>query len=345
MFTLYAKVSELKKYVKDTLSFQILFSLACSALCFLILGGFALFNPGIKFHTVILISFAVGTFLFQDYLRRVFFILKRAKQSLVLDIISNGLLPLSYYVLYELSILNLTTTILSTTILLAISSIVGLLFLKRRPSSFAEALKLFKEHWKFGRFLFWSSLLQWSSGNLFIVGSGFILGPVAIGIVRIVQNLFGVLNVFFSFLENIIPIRAAETLNKNGYKALKTYMKRSTKRFLLPFAFGLLLITVFQEQIIEYLYGLGSTDFKWIVPLFSCLYIFVFFGTMLRFLIRTLEQNRIIFIGYLATTILSSTIMVPLLYWLDVYGVALGLIVTQILSIHIYLKNLKKPIS
>ena len=71
------------------------------------------------------------------------------------------------------------------------------------------ARKIFKRNWSFSQWLVYSSLLQWGTGNLFIIMAGTLLGPWAVGVIRIMQNTMGLFNVLFIFLENVLPINFA----------------------------------------------------------------------------------------------------------------------------------------
>jgi hypothetical protein len=68
---------------------------------------------------------------------------------------------------------------------------------------------------------------------------------------------------------------------------------------------------------------------------------FVFLNTLLGFLIRTFELNRIFLINYILTSIFSFVAAKPFLNQWGVYGVVYGILGTQVLNILVYSIYLK----
>jgi hypothetical protein len=78
---------------------------------------------------------------------------------------------------------------------------------------------------------------------------------------------------------------------------------------------------------------------------FTGVYVLVFTGTLLGFVIRTFEVNQIFLWSYVATTFFSLIAAKPIIHQLGVYGVIVGLFATQVISISFYLIKLKSKLN
>ena len=142
----------------------------------------------------------------------------------------------------------------------------------------------------------------------------------------------GVLNVLFQAMENIIPARSAEALHKGGLTELGNYMQKITLQLILPVAIFLGFIAIFCRQIITVVYGVEYLPYSFILLAFCGIYVFVFLGTLLRFVIRTLEYNQLIFISYALTTVFSLIAGKALASYYGLTGVMAGIAGTQLIS-------------
>ena len=202
-----------------------------------------------------------------------------------------------------------------------------------------------RETWNYSGWLIGTSLLQWFSGNFFIVTAGGILGPVSVGAIRMAQNIIGVLNILFLAMENFIPTNAAKIYHEKGLKNLYAYLRQvmllaGAATFML-----ILCIVVFSSQIIDFLYGHDYIKYENVLFGFALLYLFVFTGLLLRFFIRTVEKNRDIFISYDLSAGFSLILAAPMVSTFGMAGVFAGLIVTQIIVQVWYLYSLKSELT
>jgi hypothetical protein len=81
-------------------------------------------------------------------------------------------------------------------------------------------------NWVYGRHLISTTVLQWFSGNILLISAGSIVGVGAVGIIRVLQNIMGVLHVLFQTLENVVPVKASFLLNEHSKKHMFTYFRR-----------------------------------------------------------------------------------------------------------------------
>jgi O-antigen/teichoic acid export membrane protein len=282
-------------------------------------------------------------FVLQDFYRRVNFTLKRSIRSLISDCIAYGGQPLAIMTLSYLEILSIHNTFLT------ISALFGVAILYNLPKvKFTLKIRILKntiiENWSFSKYLVGTALLQWVSGNFFIIVAGGLLGPVAIAAIRIAQNVVGVLHVLFSAMENIIPIKGAEILEKEGStKALKYFKEMLVKGGLVTLVV-LVLIALLRTQIITLFYGAEYLEYVNVLLGFTGLYVLVFAGTIMGFVIRTFEMNSIFFWSYIITTLFSLLVAEPMIRATGIYGVLIGLFITQVIHISFYLLKLNSKL-
>ena len=86
----------------------------------------------------------------------------------------------------------------------AITTLYGV-FLTERLAWSPRALRTTtSRYWNFGEWLTASALMQWTSGNLFTIAAGALLGTTTVGVLKAAQNLMGVTHILFMGFENLV---------------------------------------------------------------------------------------------------------------------------------------------
>ncbi|MEL6635639.1 MAG: MATE family efflux transporter [Bacteroidota bacterium] len=194
-----------------------------------------------------------------------------------------------------------------------------------------------RQHFDYAKWLVGTALLQWWSGNYFLLAAAALLGPVALGAIRMVQNLMGLLHVLFLAMENLIPLRAAQQYEREGLPALKKYLAAITRKLGGLTALLLALIAIFAEPLLGFLYGTEQSSYHEVVLGFCLIYVFVFLTHPLRYALRTLGDTRPIFWAYVWGSGFSLLTAYPLVRTWSLYGVLLGLLCTQVAALLVYL--------
>ncbi|MFK7757414.1 MAG: lipopolysaccharide biosynthesis protein [Flavobacteriales bacterium] len=341
LFALTVKQKDTSSWFGRLASTQLALSVLSFAFVFIALEIAYYFQPSWRFSGVTLtLSLLTAVYLFNDFSRRIMFVQNDPEKALKIDILGYALQPVFIGSLYLFDLLELWTALAAVLAAQVLSTLYILLVI--RPNfqyvGIGEtALKL----WVYSKYLLATALLQWSSANYIILYAASILGPAAIGAIRVSQNLMGVLNVLFQAMENIIPARSAEALQRGGNQALQIYIKKITLQLLIPVILFLGSIALFNEEIIKLIYGEEYVPYSFVLVSFCGIYLFVFLGTLLRFVIRTLEHNQLIFISYVLTTVFSLLVGKILASSFGLEGVMIGIAGTQLisfLSFIIYLK-------
>lgn len=286
------------------------------------------------------IPIITGLLFFQmahDYYRKRCFIEDKVSLAFVIDaVLCLGQLTLiAFFWIQNQLTLELTLTL----ILVAnvISVFIGAISYSIQLNNFSTIFNDWKKQFKFSKWLLGTAILQWFSGNYFIIIGAAIIGPIAVGALRMVQNIMGFFHILFLSLENIAPIEAARKLNVGGWLAMVDYLKKMTYKIGMVFFVMLLFISVGAPWIIQLLYGAEYTSFSYVVVTYCGLYVFVFLSIPLQFALRTIEMTYPLFIGYISATLFSFLSAHFFLENWGMNGLLAGLIITQLITFFTYL--------
>lgn len=347
MLTLSAKKgeAEARDYLEALVFKQLFFAAIMGFLAFVavLIMSFVLHDWKVD-SIIIAFPLAVFSFLLQDFFRRYFFIIKRQHIAIIIDLVAYGGVLISAICIHYFRNMDAQFILLLTALFFLYASLIALFSLPHLKFNLDNIIKAVKEHWTFSKWLTATALLQWFSGNLFIIAAGAILGPVAVGAARMAQNIVGVTHVLFLAMENIIPSRAAKAQCEGGNEMLFKYLWKFTLQMGLITLTILALISMFSSQIIEVCYGKSYLQYNGILIGFCLLYVIVFFGYPLRYAIRTMENTKLIFMSFIVSSVFSILCAYPIIKTFGLYGVVAGLMMTQCIALSIYMWSLRKVI-
>lgn len=329
-------------YLTNIVYFQIFFIVtSISSLSIFLLIYFKIFSNNLE-ELFPYILFLVYSFLSQDFIRRYLIIKESYFKLFMIDVISYmGQLISIAYLIYE-NQLTLKNTIISISIVFFSSYLLSFLFVKLKSNNKKYMTLIFLKNWKFSKWLVYSSVLQWGSGNFFILIASYLLGPWAVGVIKIMQNTMGVFHVLFIALENILPIKFAEIYKKLGYLEVWKYFIKQLKFGIIFMSIIILLLSFSYEKLILLIYGNDYTSYSYLIFGFMIMYIFIYIGMLQRYILRTIENTKIIFTNYIYTSIFSLISSFILINLLSLDGVVIGMISTQIISNLIFYFEIKK---
>lgn len=304
----------------------------CFVLVFAALKFSSIFFPQADLQRLAL-PLAVSAFAYQmqDFIRRYFFATRQSRRAFADDALSYFTqLPILFF-LHRAGHLNTASALW----VMAGTSILGLVagWFWVEPIEFhPQWIKsIARRHWKISRWLGASSLLQWVSGNLFVIAAPVYYGAAAAGVLRAAQNLMGVTHVWFQGLDNVVPVETARHLRDGGVHSMLSYTRSILVKWgglTLMFAIVMAAAPGFWLHLI---YGPEMVQYGYILRLYALLYVFVFMGGPLRAGLQALEFTVPIFWSYLAMTAFAVSFAVPMAKWLGLSGSLLGLIGSQIL--------------
>jgi O-antigen/teichoic acid export membrane protein len=281
-------------------------------------------------------------FLMNDFFRKVFLAKDEIVNALIVDS-SSALLQVAIVVYFHFSN-PLAFDILVMMLGLAfIPSIVfGIIIIKPALIEKIELKTYSDSHIKQGKWLLLTALTQWWASNLFVVSSGIFLGVVSLGAFRLVQSLFGVLNLLLQTFENYILPKTSALWVKSQTES-KSFLINISKKAGILFAIVLFVLFFFSDQVISLAGGKQYANYGYVVKGMSVLYLFIFIGYPIRIAIRMLILNRSFFEGYLISLVFSLISFKYLLATWNLWGAITGLIISQIILIaywqYILIKN------
>lgn len=294
-----------------------------------------------------LVPITVSFYLMHDFFRKFFFTRNEKHLAFIIDFVAYFGQIAVFLFLWNREKLNLQTAFISIITTFAISITISITQYNSIHFSFRHLRRHFLKQWDFTRWLFFSAILQWFSGNYFILAAAGILGTAAVGALRIAQNIIGIMHVFFLAIENYVPIKAANIFKNYGKTDLLSFLSRVTLIGGAFTFFALFILSYFASDIISLVYGNEYASYDYILWGYSLLYLFVFLAIPLRFALRTLELTKVVFVGYAVSTVfclLSANYIVERFHFV---GVIAGLIISQIImeTYHIYILKREFAIS
>ena len=276
------------------------------------------------------LSFATMSYLLQDFVRRYFFSIRRAKQALLSDAVSYlTQLPILFWMLRRpATSTGAVLWVLGATSLAGF--LVGWLFFEPIRLVKSELKQVALRHWRISKWMAPSAFMQWSTGSLFTLAATVFYGAAAAAVLRCSQNIVGIAHIWFLGLDNVVPAEAARRMHRDGVDAAFHYVKSIALRWgLITFAF-LLVVCVAPSFWLGLLYGSRYAGYGRVLQLNAGLYMLAFFSGPMRAGLQALEYTAPIFWSYLAMTICSIVLSVPAVHWLGLNGALLGMIATQL---------------
>lgn len=333
-------------YFNALFAHQILFSISAAVISLFFIVFSNSYFPNWEIHDLgPLISMTVFTHLMYTYFRKKYYALENINKALVIDTLVYGSQIIGLTIIASFYVLTLEVTFK----VICLSYLSPILFEIREFSNFkwenSSFSKLAKKHWKFSKWLVGTTLLQWISGNFFIIVAGSLLGPIAVGAFRILQNIIGVLHVLFLAIENYVPVRASRIFQAQGLLSLQVFLRKITWKGSIVTLFISLLIAVFGKNIIALLYSGKYTEYAYLLYGFAFMYLLVFIGINFRFAIRTLEETRSIFIAYVLSAAFSLSLAIPIIRSFGVEGILIGLILTQVIMQAYFIYSLRSKLN
>jgi O-antigen/teichoic acid export membrane protein len=311
---------------------EIVLASSCFVLVFVALMVSSTFILHAGLHRLAL-PLAVSAFAYQlqDFVRRYFFATRQSRRAFADDALSYLVQLPILFLLHRVGYLNSATALW----VMAGTSIIGLLpawlWVEHLEFNWVWIKAVSRRHWKISRWLGASSLLQWTSGNLFVLAAPIYYGASAVGALKASQVVMGVTHVWFQGLDNVVPVETARRLRQCGVHSMLVY----TRSILLKWGGLTLLFAIVMAVAPSFwlglIYGPQMVQYGYILRLYSLLYVIMFVGEPLRAGLQALEFTVPIFWSYLAMTTFAFVFAAPAAKWLGLNGTMLGLLGTQIL--------------
>jgi O-antigen/teichoic acid export membrane protein len=318
---------ERRLFVDGMLAIQ-LFASAALLIVFALVGGVArIFTPFFSLPVVFAFACCVGTFQLQDWLRRYYFLCNKARLAIVSDFISYFVQLLILFLLWRAHELNLFRTFIVMCATSVAAVAMGPITDRLRPE--IGRLRATWVHCKaLSSGLALSIQVRWlGSQGVFLIATA-ILGTTTAGGLRASQYIAGPLYLFLLSSENVIPIRIAEELRKNGPAGAHAFTVRIIT-IAVAAAVGIIApIAFFGRSILAFIYGPAVAVFY--LPMVLTLVYTVLQGTttMWFYLYRGVKDSRAI----VTATAISAIGSVATVYWFGHLWNATGIVLSTMLG-------------
>jgi len=285
-----------------------------------------------------IISAIAFFYLLQDFIKKTFFIKQEYPKPLIIDGLNYALIFSGLFYFHFLE----STSLWNTLIVLGIGYLVSTLifckslFFKNTNAGQLLYSDLLKKHYHFSSWLLGTSILQWFSGNFFLIAAASTLGTTAVGAVRMGQNIVGLCHILFLAMENIVPAEAAQLFLQKDRQALVQYLLKIGLKIGAIVLTTLSVMAIAAPNLIHWLYGASFVSYSYVVWGYCLLYIFVYIGYPIRYFFRTIHFTKPIFVAYCFGTLFSLAAAFPIVNTLGIVGLLLGLILCQLLTLIIY---------
>lgn len=326
-----AKQQHRETYIAALFMWQLLLTTLFCVVTALLLNTQTTFTRNINANTVAIICLLAG-FLLHDFFRRIFLAVQKAKQALVIDLVSGGLQITALAVSAYNKHLNLETAlyIIALTYLPALALAVyysGKLF-----TGFRKWLYYGRLNWATGKWLLFTATLQWWANNFLVAASGIFLGVQALGALRLAQTLFGIINALLQVFENH-ALPAASALLAQSPAHMSTYLQGLTRRGLLLLMPVTLACFLFPQQLFVLFGGAAYATYAGVLQGMALLYIVIVMGYPVRIVIRAMLMNRDFFTAYIISFLFSATAATMLIRQWQLWGVITALLINQLLML------------
>lgn len=329
--------SDLKPYLASLQIIQIAISGGAALITLIILWSGSLLRITMPDERLVFIlPLLVGAHLIYDFYRKYFFVRQKWVLALWMDIGMYTLILMGMAGLIWHSSLTLTGCL--ALVMLANWMVITVVFMYLNLGWYGvdRIKQTLSRHIQYSKWLVGTAVLQWLSGNFFLIAGAGVLGATAVGVIRMVQNILGLTHVLFLAMENVIPVQAATHLRTGGVPAMKAFMWQQMKKLAIVVGIILLGIASSGSFLLSFLYGEANAAYNWVLLSFCSIYLFVFLGYPLRIVLRTIERTKPIFIAYIASAVFSLLLAYPLVLWGHMTGLVLGFLFTQMITIGIY---------
>ena len=326
---------------------QLVFTITVSCLTYFVLKFFGNFISSFAISSYCL-SFSIVIILsqLQQFLRRLLFSKKLYLRNIISDLFIYFFLISSIIYLNYFDKLNLEMVFWSLAISFGIGAIILFPIIFSLNFTFKSTYISIKENWIIGKWMLLTSIVQWFSGNLWIVNAGLILGPYMFGIFRACQTLVNIINLLFQSLENIIPRKVSKVFGSGSIKDMKVFLKEfATKGFFAVTIISFIII-LFSKFLINFFYGTETAEYYKFMIYLSMILPITFLTFPYTYGLRAIGKTKPIFISTVLSSffaILASKFVITNFH---VYGLIVGIFFTQIIvltSLYIgYLYYLKK---
>jgi O-antigen/teichoic acid export membrane protein len=275
---------------------------------------------------------------FQELGRRMLYTERRLAAAFANDALSYGGQALALVALWQLDLLTGARALLTLAAAFALGAIVLAWQLRPSLAGRLDASAL-RANWRFGKWLGVAEVGQWFSTQFYIYLGAVIVGTVASAGLKAAQTLLGPISVFLTFVTSYLPIVLVRELDASG--SIRSKVRWSIQSILVVVLPYCLLMAVFAEPVLEFVYGPEYGQYADVVQLFALYYVLLVFSTVAIAALSARSMTREVFVGQAAGAVLSLALGWLLLWELGTAGGVVGMILSWALAMVLFVRALR----
>ncbi len=260
------------------------------------------------------LSLALFVYLLQGYYRRYAFICNEPKMAYMSDLLVYTLRLAWIFILYKKHALNLASVLTGYVPIYLVSTLPFALHIRQFRFHFKDTIMVFKEHIVFGRWLVCSNLFRSFTSSYINFLAAFVLGAYAVGMLRTISNVMGVIRFFLRGIDNVLPIHASNKYDEEGLLVAESYLIKSGAVLFIGYVLLMLPLWIMPHTVVNSLYGAHNTStlFIEVFRVYSMSYLFVIGNRMMRYCLRTISSTKPIFTSYISAFAVALLFSLPI---------------------------------
>jgi O-antigen/teichoic acid export membrane protein len=301
-------------------------------------------NYNISNFTTILFGFLLLSipYYLYEFLRRYLMLRGENIFLLICDVLCYGLMLVSIYLFDSIDLTSvfiiISMSFTCAIFLLSFKLDLDLFKIIKEFNSYSYMIS--KQH-NFSKWLVISSILQFFNGNAYILVTGYFIGVTQVAYLKMAQNIIGVINPIYVFLDNHAQLYLAKIRFEKSIEACDKAFLKITIICMSCLFLLLLSIYIFRENIIYFVYGEQPVDVYDYLLLMLLLSAFTGANFLQRLIVKIRENTKVIFKSYVYSSVVSFIAVYPLITLYGGIAAVQAMIIAQavmLLTLH-YSKN------
>lgn len=274
----------------------------------------------------------------QELGRRMLYTEGRLGAALADDVLCYGGQAVALIVLWQLDRLTGAKALLTLAVTFVLGAAVLAWMLRTSLSGRLDRTS-FSASWDFGKWLGIAEVGQWFSTQFYIYLGAAIVGAIASAALKAGQTLLGPVSVFLTFVTAYLPIVLAREHESSG--AVRRKARRSLAVILPVVVPYCLVMALFAQPVLEFVYGAEYAQYVDVVQLFAAYYVLLALSTVAIAALSAMGMTRAVFVGQAAGALLSLAVGWLLLLELGPPGGVVGMLASWALAMALFLRALR----
>ncbi|GAB6495197.1 hypothetical protein bcgnr5385_23220 [Bacillus cereus] len=193
----------------------------------------------------------------------------------------------------------------------------------------------------YGKWILGGNIFYWIGSQSYLFAATIFLDISSTAKIAATQNIINAVNVLVMGIQNIAMPMANKKLDIYGIAVLKKYIKKLI--VIISVSVGLygIVITLFSESIMDFLYKGQYSDVLYLMGLWSISFLISAINRMYTIFLNSTGKNKVNFYIYAFNAVLSVSLIVPITKVFEIYGMAIWTIIAGIIMLMINIKIFK----